>query len=549
MLLGLGMPVVHKHRVLCGVAAFLASVCCLSGCKTSDQFKQEADDEVYSILDEKWSPEHGYKVNYRVADVTPDPNSLSFDPNWVPTGRLTLADAVAIATARSRDYQSRKESLYRAALDLTLQRHDYVRRWFGSIDGGYTRGENDESVDSSGQLGFNQLFADGTQISAAIAADWFRYLTGDPDTSLGSVLTASIRHPLLRGSTREVVQENLTQAERNVLYQIRSFSRYRKEFVVTTVSRYLRTLQSLDSVRNAESNYESLQLAYEEAELKAQAGKLPPLEADQTKQRMLQAEDNLARSIRSYQQALDSFKLLLAIPVDADIELDPQVLKGLAEMQIAEPGFEVADAVIAALKTRLDLATVYDQVDDAGRKVGVSADALRAQLDLVGSMNVDSTEKTQWERLRFNDGTYGLGMELDLPLDKKSERNAYRKLLLSLLEAKRTYEQTVDEVKLEVRNDYRSLIEASRRYEIQKLSLQLAQERVNSTSMLLQAGRAQARDVLESQDDLLSAQDDTTSTLVDYMIAKLEFYRDIGILQVKPDGLWQSLEKENETLF
>ncbi|MHC4926377.1 MAG: TolC family protein [Planctomycetota bacterium] len=529
--------------------AVAAGALILSGCKTPEEFKQDADEEVYSILDEKWQSQHGFKANYRVSDVAAEPNDLIFDPNWIPSGPLTLPQAVAIATANNRDYKSRKESLYTTTLTLTLARHGYVTRWFGSIDGRYQRNGDDEFVSSDGNLGFNRLFADGTQISAGIAADWLRYLTGDPDTSLGSVLTASFRHPLLRGSTREVVQENLTQSERNVLYQIRSFSRYRKQFVVTIVSGYLRTLQSRDSVTNAENNYESLKSAYDEAALRAKGGKLPPLEADQTKQRLLQAEDNLARAQRSYQQALDSFKLLLAIPVDNEIELDSGVLEQISQMQISEPAFNVADAVETALQTRMDLATSYDQVDDARRKIDISADALRAQLDLVGSLNVDSTPDTEIGKLRFEDGAYGIGAELDLPLDKKSERNAYRRTLLSLLESQRDYERSVDEVKLEVRNDYNSLIEASRRYEIQKMSLKLARERVNSTSMLLQAGRVQSRELLDSQDDLLSAQNDRTSTLVDYMIAKLNFYRDIGILQVKPDGLWQSLDTENETLF
>ncbi len=57
--------------------------------------------------------------------------------------------------------------------------------------------------------------------------------------------------------------------------------------------------------------------------------------------------------------------------------------------------------------------------------------------------------------------------------------------------------------------------------------------------MLLDAGRASSRDLLESQDALLSAQNNRTSALVDYAIAKLNFYRDIGLLNVMPDGLYQ----------
>jgi len=521
----------------------------LSSCRTQEEYKEQADEEAYTILDQKWQPEHGVRVNYRISDVAPDPNSIILDPNWIPSGQVTLEEAVAIATVRSRDYQERKESLYNTTLDLTLQRHNFVAQWFGTIDGGYGRNESDETVRAGGDLGFDQLLADGTQISAAIATDWLRYLTGDPDTSLASVLSASISKPLLRGSTKEVVQENLTQAERNVLYAIRSFSRFRKEFVVSIVNDYLRTLQSLDQVENAQSNYISLQAADEEAALKAQAGKLSRFEADETKQRMLQARDNLAQSQRRYQQILDAFKLTLALPVDANIVLDSSILEDISLMDISEPNFLVAGAVDMALKTRLDLATSYDKVDDARRKVAVTEDALRARLDLVASARVDSTEETDWARLRFHDGTYDVGMVLDLPLDKLRERNIYRKSLISYLQVKRDYALAVDNVKLDVRNAYRGLIETAQRHHIQKMSLELAQERVNNTTMLLQAGRVEARVMLDSQDDLLAAQNDTTTTLVNYMLAKLGFYRDVGILTVKPDGSWQSLEKINEKLF
>jgi len=524
----------------------------LFGCKTAEDYKAKTDEEVYTILDEKWRPEHGVKANYRIADVQPDPNDVIVDPNWMPSGRLSLAQAVAIATARSRTYQRNKEDLYNSALSLSLERHNYVRQWFGTIDGGYARSASDESVDAGGRVGFNQLLADGTQIGSSLAIDWMQFLTGSPRTSLGSVLSASISKPLMRGGGKEIVQENLTQSERRVLYQIRRFSRYRKEFVVSIVRGYLQTLQSQDSVKNAQSNYASLRAAYEEASLKAQAGKLAQMQADQTEQRMLQARDRLAEAQRSYQYALDNFKLTLALPVDADIELDPNELAGLKAMKIAEPNFPVDEAVQLALQNRLDIATALDSVDDARRKVKVAADRLRARLDLnagISNVRSPSSETDQWYRLQFDEGTYSAGLTMDLPLDKKAEAAEYRQALISALQAQRDYEQTVDQVKLDVRNAYNQLIEAARRYEIQKISLELAQERVNSTTMLLQAGRAQSRDLLESQDSLLSAQNDTTSTLVNYMLAKLNFYRDIELLNVKPDGLWESLEETDKKFF
>ena len=42
-------------------------------------------------------------------------------------GVLTLSDAVAIATAHSREYQIEKENLYISALDLNLRSHELLR--------------------------------------------------------------------------------------------------------------------------------------------------------------------------------------------------------------------------------------------------------------------------------------------------------------------------------------------------------------------------------------------------------------------------------------
>ncbi|UCD51102.1 MAG: hypothetical protein JSW27_00430 [Phycisphaerales bacterium] len=102
-----------------------------------------------------------------------------------------MTDAVAMATAHSREYQRQKEQLYTVALDLTLARHQFARQWFGTVDAGYEHDAEAERVRSGGSLGFSRALADGATISASIALDWARFLTGAPDTSLASVLYGS----------------------------------------------------------------------------------------------------------------------------------------------------------------------------------------------------------------------------------------------------------------------------------------------------------------------------------------------------------------------
>jgi outer membrane protein TolC len=507
------------------------------GACSPDYYKAEADKEVYGIIDGKWQDNFGQKANYTISDVPPSPNDIRIDEAAPPSGIVSLAEAVAIATANNRDYQRQKEQLYLTALDLTLARHRFVRQWFGTVDGRYLRDAGQGQVSYGTGASFNELLADGAMVSAGIALDWAQFLTGDPRTTMRSFLTAQVTQPLLRGSGRKVVQENLTQAERNALYQIRTFNRYRQSFVVSIIDAYYRVLQARDEVTNAENDYKSRVDSRERAEMEAKAGRKPAFEVDQAKQSELTASDNLLRVQQRYQQQLDEFKITLSLPTDADIVLDQNELDVLKEIGVTEPDYTLDAAVETALAQRLDLANSKDAVEDAERKVMVAADNLGAELNLIGSANVNSAGTTEYRRLEFQRGTYSLGLEADLPFERKAERNAYRESVIALTQQQREYDNYVDQVKLDVRDAYRRLLEEAESYRTQQVSLKLAKERVESTSMLLQAGRATTRDWLDSQDALLRSQNSLTAALIAHAVTKLSFFRDTGILQIRPDGM------------
>ncbi|OHB74105.1 MAG: hypothetical protein A2Z25_09200 [Planctomycetes bacterium RBG_16_55_9] len=541
-----GQQVAHPTIYIVG-----AIIVAVAGCST-EHYKAEADKEVYGIIDGKWQDSFGDRSNYMIGDsnVPACPNDIRIEKAVPASGVITLAQAVAMATAHNRDYQRQKEQLYLMALDLTLARYQFARQWFATVDASYVRNSADEQVGYDAETGFSQLLADGAQISTSIAIDWARFLTGDPDTSLGSVLAAGITQPLLRGRGRKIVQENLTQAERSALYQIRSFNRYRQTFVVSVVNDYYRVLQQKDAVTNAKNSHESKVELRQRLQMEASEGVTPRYQVDQAEQSELLAQDSLLRAEQRYEQLLDAFKITLALPTDARIELDENELKALQKMGIVEPDYELEAAVETALVQRLDLANSADAAEDAQRKVVVAADNLGAELNLIGSAGVDSAPKTKIERLQFQNGTYSLGLEADLPLDRKTERNAYREAMITLEQQRRAYENDVDEVKLQVRDAYRRLREEAESYRTQQKALELAQIRVSVSPILWEAGRMNARDYLESQDDLLQAQNNVTSALVSHAIAKLNFFRDIGILQVKPDGMWaeptRSQKEKNE---
>jgi len=532
------------ETLLCWVLG-AAAIVGLCGACSPDQYKAKADKEVYEIIDNKWQDDFGNKSNYMIADsnAPASPNDIEIEKMVPPSGVLSLTQAVALATAHNRDYLRQKEQLYLTALDLTLTRHQFARRWFGTIDASYARNSADESVGADSRLGFNQLLADGAQVGASVAIDWARFLTGDPRTSLASVLTATVSQPLLRGRGRKIVQENLTQAERNALYQLRSFARFRKTFVVSTVSAYYRVLQRKTSVLNDESSYRRLLESQKRLELEAEAGLASQSDVDEAKQRTLSAENSWVQSQQSYEGALDDFKVTLTLPTDTEVELDPNELENLEKMVTDQVDYDPETAIEAALDWRLDFATSADRVEDAERKVILAADNLGAELNLIGSAGVNSTPNTRVGRLRFHEGTYTLGLEADLPLDRKAERNAYRESLISLEQQQRNYENDRDNIELQVRDALRALNAEAEGYRIQKLALALAEDRLKAQQMLFDIGQSDVRLLLDSEGALLAAQNNVIRSLVEYTIARLSFYRDIGVLQVKPDGMWEEQSK------
>ncbi|MGA2679647.1 MAG: TolC family protein [Sedimentisphaerales bacterium] len=531
----------NKHRLISAFYALSVIVLVMTGCNP-DFHKADADKEVYKIIDTKWQDKFGQKTNYIISDSNiSSPNDVNVDKTPVFEEPLTLAQAVAIATKYNRDYQFQKEELYLQALTLTEERYKYALKWLGTIDYEYTKnGSSPEDRTIKSEVGTSKTFLtpDGILLNTSLVFDWARFLTGDPRTTLSGVLSGTLDIPLLGNGGGKTAWENLTQTERNVLYQIRTFNRYRQTFVVDTITAYYGVLQNKDGVTNAKNNWNSSVEYRKQAEMEAKTGRTAPYEVDQARQRELSAYDSYVITLQLYEQSLDSFKIRLSLPVNTTLELDQNELRSLRNYGTTAPQYTIDNAIETALSCRLDLANFADAVEDAQRKVKLASEGLGPKLDLTGSANVNSQGNEHIDNFQFHKGTYNWGLSADLPFDRKNQRNAYRQALITLQQQQRAYSQSVDSVVQDVRQAYRQLMATAEQFVTQKKSLAIAEERVKNMPLLLKSGRAKTRDLLDAQDSLLLAQNDLTSALVGHTIAKLSFYRDVGILQVKPDGMW-----------
>jgi outer membrane protein TolC len=303
--------------------------------------------------------------------------------------RIRVEQAAELGLVNSREYQDHRENLYLATLPVTLQRFAFapqfyateqaIRRWAGSetVLGSQNFWEFDTNT------GFSKLFPTGALLLLNFANQTVINLAGGHTTSQ-SLLTLDLMQPFLRGGGFAVTLEPLTQSERDLVYEIRSYARFRKEFfaflvgganlsgetvpfasavsglspganagllagalanprvtpggagrlfispVVTAPSAgYLPALLPAAQLVNDRNNVTQLKDLLKLFEAFKEGGDISQLQVDQVEQQLLQGQSTVLEDERIYQNLLDQFKLQLGVPTDLALELDDAPVRAL----------------------------------------------------------------------------------------------------------------------------------------------------------------------------------------------------------------------------
>lgn len=522
----------------------------LAGCRAS-YYRKSADKEVYKILQSKQQKVFGetnaFTIETRYSDRQPEEiESKEIIEDRLVGGKslVPLADALRIAIESNRQYQLRKETLYLSGLTLTRERYNFRPQFFANTALTGNRLPNgDKSTSLGTRAGVDQLLKSGGSLGLTLANDLLRFYTGDPRKSAVSTVSVNLVQPLLRGAGARIAAENLTQAERNVVYEIRSFSHFQNTFALDIVSTYLRLLQQQDTVRNEYNNYNSLVDIRKRTEDLA-VDRLPPFQADQARQEELRARSRYILAVERYQNSLDAFKITLGLPVGHDIRLDDKALKDVEQSGLLPIVIEESEGFQLALDHRLDLLNEIDTFEDSKRKIVVAANRLKPELNLFADASLQSERPTDYAKFDLNDYRASAGVQLNLPIDRLLERNTYRSALISFERQLRTLALFLDNVRNDIREGLRSLEQAGQNYEIQKNARQLADRRVENFDLLLQAGRAEARDVLDAQNARLQAYNAVTQALVEYHLTRLRLLLDMGLLESEVEQFWTKESSE-----
>ena len=509
------------------------------GCQTEGH-RADADAEVLAILNERSRQILGEEAGTNLVSTTVGERPDKVSPariireRFADGGRtLTLPAALEMAERHNRSYQLQRETLYLQALSLTGTRHKFVWNPSSTVDLGIAR-QTDGGLrgDSDADVSVQKLFQTGASVTATLANDLVLYFDGKPKVP---DLTLKLTQPLLRGAGAEIAAEVLTQAERDVVYAVRDYSHYQKTFAIETVGEYFRVLQDKDAVRNSYNNYLNLQKARDRAEAMAEAERLARYQVDQARQSELSARVKYLKAVESYRQALDGFKQRLSLPLGEALRLEDRALTDLVSQGLTPLELDERHGYLMAVTNRLDVLNEVDRFEDAQRKVRVAASDLKPGLDVV----VDASLKKQfYSSFSPEEFASTSGLKLKLPLNQLTERNAYRTSLINFEKQMRKLATELDSLRENIREGIRSLEQERENYFIQKAALELARQQVEVMPLLLQNDDADIRDQLEAQADLVEAQNDVTSAIVDYHVARWNLLKNLGALSVEGEQFW-----------
>ncbi len=149
---------------------------------------------------------------------------------------LNLAQVTELGFLNSPQFQTERENLYLTALAVTAERFAFIAQPFVTEQlirqraGSQTGAKPLNGWLSNATAGFTKSFSTGALLLFNFANQTIYNLGRSGNTVSLSTINFDIVQPFLAGGGRAIALEPLTQAERDLVYAIRQFYRFRQEY-------------------------------------------------------------------------------------------------------------------------------------------------------------------------------------------------------------------------------------------------------------------------------------------------------------------------------
>jgi len=235
------------------------------------------------------------------------------------------------------------------------------------------------------------------------------------------------------------------------------------------------------------------------------------------KVRLANAKSQLIRAQNRVRVAKDAFKNVLDIDLAEDVEV-----KGVLEASIVELNIE--SLLQTAIEKRPEIHQFEFSEQATQKQIDVARTGNRPDLSFFANYQVDDNERlTEMNRI------WNLGFRLNFPIfDGFSTQAAVKQAKSALKQTQLGKHQLMDAIEFEVRSVYRSLIETQILIEVQKETVEQAQESVRIANLRFENGMITSVELTDAQLALARAEVNRLQSLHDYVVGVARLEKAIG---------------------
>lgn len=449
--------------------------------------------------------------------------------------RVDLDTALRVAARDNRTLLAARDGLVLSVLALRNARNDVGPRLSGTISHVLAGGDDrEETLRTAATVAATAVLPTGAEATVRATGDKDHGRSDLADSDAAGALTATLSQPLLRGFGAEAAYESLTDAERQTLYDVRQFELSRQDLALEIQRSYYDIVTQKQVVRNREAKLESLEFLQRRSARLFELGRVSEVDKFRATREYLTAENDLVDARQQVETLLDRFKIQLGLTTATKLD----VVEAIPEPRKFD--LDLRRAVDVALANRLDVMTARDEVADAERRVRLREQEVLPDLRLELTGSRSSGARHVDDLTPLDDDDYGVGLSLELPLDRVRERGALRSARVALDRARRDATLREDTVILEVRNALRELRSAESSLGIQEQIVRSEEKNVKIARLRFEEGAISNRDLTDALTSLADAQDRFVRERANVEVARVAMWRAVGLLVMNEDGTWRT---------
>jgi outer membrane protein len=430
---------------------------------------------------------------------------------------LTLADVIGLALHDNRSLLSSAYGVESRQLSVEAAQSEFEWKLFPQA----TATATDETRRIGGGVAVEKKFAPGP--IASVSPEIVRNYDSDDDETYGSVLGVSLTMPLLRGFGREVNLDGVQTAR----YSLRTARRSHYLVKVNTV------LEAVAAVYNIVQQRELVRLYADQARrfyghaVMAQArekiGLASPIDVYRAQIRLKDAQDGLNRSQEALRNAGDRLKIVLATPLE-------QAVQVVAPLDCQPVDIGIVQAVETALRYRVELKQVDDDMEEARRASRISKNDLSPQLDLVANYTRLGNDDAFAGAPRLSEEFWSINLVSTTDWSRTAAKATYRQSLLAVKQVELNRSTRIDGIKREVRQFYDALQKARERMQIRKDQIDQARGKLALAKIKFSHGMANNFDLIEAETELQEARSNLLAAQIEYIVGMYRLRAAIGTL-------------------